>query len=73
MKSKEVKDDLEDTVCLVSLQKCFAAATSEVCLTWYLRYSSFAPILQSRCREKYLATTYCRPTSKKKVSPWNVL
>lgn len=73
MKIKEIKHDLEDMVCLTSLQKCFAAATSEVCLTWCLRCSSFALIPQSRHREKYLATTCCMPTNKKKVTPWNVL
>lgn len=43
------------------------------CLTRCVRYSSFTLIPQSKRREKYLATTCCGPTNKKKVSPWNVL
>lgn len=73
MKIKEIEYDLEDTVCLASLQKCFATATSEVYLTWCVRYSGFALIPRSRRREKYLTSTCCRPTNKKKVSPWNAL
>lgn len=73
MKIKEIEYNLEDTVCLASLQKCFATATSEVYLTWCVRYSGFALIPRSRRREKYLTSTCCRPTNKKKVSPWNAL
>lgn len=58
------KHDLEDMVCLASLQKCFAAATTELCLMWCARNSSFVVIPQGRHRERCLSTTCYRPTNK---------
>lgn len=62
------KYDLEDMVCLASLQKCFAAATTELCLKCCARNSSFVTIPQSRYGERYLSTTCYRPTSKESQS-----